>query len=606
MNSKIRVHVTEVLNTLRTLFRSVPLLWRAASVETAFLGVILLIQGLVPAFGIWLTKIIVDLVVGVTEGNAVGIPILGLIALWGMTLLVESAAGPLVFMLVGNLNEKLTAHINLLLMQKACSLPDLHTFENATFYNDLQLLQKQVSSRPVNLIIILVAIGRQLVTLGAVLFLLGTLDWWIPLIILLLAIPQAQIILHLQEATWNALLKRTPESRRMSYFSMLTLTDTYAKEVRLFNLGPYLMSQFRSAFTSLHTSMRQVRVKKAIWTYPVILLSIGGNIFAFWWVITNALAGRLSPGDVLLFVQALIQAQRSLLDILENFGFLYERILFFDKLFQFLAYQSPIPLKLTPLPMPKLTHSTICFNNVTFCYPDGTLALGNVTFEMRAGEKIALVGENGAGKSTIVKLLARFYDPTEGSILIDGIDLRDLDLIKWRQQLGAVFQDFSKYSLTVRENINLSNIAEIDNQHLMRVAAEHAGFDQVADRLSEKYETLLGKQFGGAELSGGQWQKLAVARAFARDAELLILDEPTASLDPRSEYELFLRFARLTDGKTTLFVTHRLGSIKMVDRIFVLKEGKLLETGSHSQLLNLGGEYASLYKMQAGLYDQNN
>ena len=594
------------LRILPILYRSLPLLWGAAPLETTLLALLLFVQGLVPAFSIWLIKIVVDEVMVIAEGGTGSFPIMGLVALWGAALLVEAIIGPWVLWLVGNLNEKLTAHINLILMRKANSLPDLYAFENVEFYNDLQLLQKQAASRPVNLVVILVSASRQLVTVSAMLLLMGSLSWWLPFLILVVAVPQARVMLELQGATWKTLIKRSSDSRQMDYLTSISLSDTYAKEVRLFNVGPYLIEKFSTTFDSLHQAMRKVRTKKVLGALPVLCLSISGNLFVFWWVVSQALVGQLTAGDVLLLIQALAQLQCNLLDFIENIGFLYEKILFFDKLLLFIAYKSPMLLKEPPQAVPP-SPTSLTFKNVSFRYPDGKLALENVSFEIRAGEKVALVGENGAGKSTIVKLLARFYDPTEGEILIDGINLRELDLSAWRNKIAAVFQDFGKYHFTVNENITLYNFDTEKACQKVHFAAKQAGFDEVAEYLPQKYETQLGKQFDGAELSGGQWQKLALARAFIRqEAQILILDEPTAALDPRSEYNLFLRFAQLTEGKMALMVTHRLASIQMVDRIIVLEKGQVVEDGTHAELLSQGGEYASLYQMQSELYKSEN
>ncbi len=604
MISKLKEQLNNI-NVFRVLFRSLPILWKAAPLETFALSVLLLIQGLVPVLLVWLTKVAVDSVVALAGGESPSIQVFWLVVLWGGALFFESIIGPGIFMLVGNLNEKLTAHINILLMEKANKLPGLYEFEDQAFYDDLKILQKQASSRPVNLIIILVAAGRQFITLIGMLFLLSTLSWWVPLLILIFVIPQANVYLKLQGATWKALVRRSPESRRMDYYNSIMLTDIYAKEVRIFNLGSYFVDQFQSVFTTLHSTMRGVRKEQTLRALPAVLFSVFGNIFVFGWTINRAMSGALSAGDVLLLFQSLAIIQRNLTDLFENFGFLYEKILFFEKLHQFLEHKSILKIYPQPNKQSVTLQKSIIFKNVTFSYPDGTLALDNVSFKIHAGEKIALVGENGAGKSTIIKLLCRFYDPTDGSILIDGIDLRELDLSAWRRQMNAVFQDFGKYHLTVSENINLGNIDDICNEKNMLLAAEKAGFAEVAKNLPDQYETMLGKQFGGTDLSGGQWQKLAIARAFAGDSEVLILDEPTASLDPRSEHELFMRFAELADGKTTVMVTHRLASVQMADRILVIKHGKLVENGTHEEMISLDGEYTTLYKMQVELFASN-
>lgn len=581
--------------------RSLPLVWSAAPVDVSLLGGLLLIQGIVPALSVWLSKLALDSVIKSVNVGKEALPIVLIVLLWGVALLLESALSPWILALTGNLNEKLTAHITLLLMQKASSLPDLATFENATLYNNLQILEKQASSRPVNLVVILVTASRQFISLLSMLILLATLGWWIPLLILTVALPQTKITIDLQAIAWRALINQSYETRRMKYFSTLTMTDLYAKEIRLFDFGSYLIEQFNQVFQKFYHTMQRLRMRQAAQVLPMILIGIAGNTFVFWWTVSHAVNGYLTPGDVILFVQALLQTQSYLQGFIENIGFLQEKILFFEKLLQFLAFESPMQLKTSTLEVSKAPQ-LITFQNVTFAYSDGYVALKNVNLSIKLGEKIAIVGENGAGKTTLVKLLARFYDPTEGKILIDGVDLRALDLKQWRTQIGAIFQDYGKYDLTVRENIALGHIANLNQTQAIKLAAEQASFAEVVEQLPQQYDTLLGKQFDGDELSGGQWQKLAIARAFFSEKPLLILDEPTAALDPRSERDVFKHFAALSAAKTALLITHRLGSLQMADRIIVLKNGQLIEQGSHEELVACNGEYASLYKTQADLY----
>ena len=586
----------------RIIGKSLPLIWSAAPGEVSFLGLILLVQGAIPAISIWLIKLVVDGVVAILDGAQSAEILLPLVVVWGVMFLIEAGLGPVQLMLMGNLNEKLTAHVNLILMDKASHIPDLEPFEDSQFYDDLQILQRYASSRPLNLVIILVTGTRQLLTAASMLILLATLGWWIPLLVALFIVPQSQIIVNLQAMAWRALLQKSEEVRRMQYYSKITLTDSFAKEVRLFNLGDYFQTKYKEAFHSLHDEMRGVRQQQVIRSMPMICLAIVVNLVIFAWVVYQAAAGQLSAGDVVLFIQSLAQMQRYVMDLLENIGFLYEKVLFFEKLHQFLAFESPLPLAANPVDVPE-TIETIEFNDVSFSYADGSPALHQVSFTLQPGERVALVGENGAGKTTIVKLLARFYDPTAGRILINDIDLKDLDLSAWRQRMGVIFQDFGRYHLSVNDNIAIGNIKHVDDSDVLKLASEKAGFDAVAAAMPDGYKTMLGKQFAGTELSGGQWQKLATARAFMPGKSLLVLDEPSAALDPRSEHELFKDFARLTRQRTTLLITHRLGSVCMADRILVLKAGELIEDGTHFDLLSANAEYAELYRMQRDMYD---
>ena len=374
--------------------------------------------------------------------------------------------------------------------------------------------------------------------------------------------------------------------------------------MRLFGLGSLFKERYQEAFDDKYRAMGKIRNKQA-WSLSIWeILSAGGNAIAFYRVVVQAVNKQITAGNVLLFIQALNSIQTSLQVLLSEVFNLQEALIFMERLYKFLDSKPTMDLSVSPKNIPNPIASAIVFDNVSFAYPDGRLALERVSFTLRACETLALVGENGAGKTTIIKLLARLYDPSGGRILVDGIDLKQLDLDRWRQQIAVVFQDFCHYSLTVGENIALGDLTAIDKLDQLKLAATKAGIADKIERLEHQYQTLLGKQFDGTELSGGEWQKIAIARAFIREqqAQLLVLDEPTAALDPRSEYEIYSRFSELVRGKTAILVTHRLASVSMCDRIIVLKAGKLIEQGTHETLLQQQKEYAYLWQMQAQAY----
>ncbi len=605
MNRKIREAIAVGTNYAGVFCRSVAVLWTAAPKETFYVTISFLLQGAIPAAGVWITKQVVDTVTAaLTQGRQVDSTTGGmLIAAWIAALLVESLLTPWDSLAQGNLNEKLTAHINLLLMRKADSFLDLTRFEDSRFYDQLQLIKQEAAYQPSYLLQLISAGGRELFTTLAMFVLLFPLGWWVPLLILIATLPQSYVSLKLREKSWELAAGKSPQARRMEYCTSVMLTDTYAKEVRLFGLGNFLIDRYKGAFNELHGEMRRFRSKEARWSTSLALLSAGGNAIAFYWIVQQAFSGNLSPGNVLLFVQSLAYIQRGLFTLIAVTVNLYEVLLNMRRLLDFLATKPSLILSLNPKPVPTQMQLGIQFDNVSFCYPDGRDALANISFSLRPGETVALVGENGAGKTTIVKLLTRLYDPTAGNIWIDGTDLKDLDLIAWRRQIAVAFQDFGRYSFSLAENIALGNLPALADLEKIKKASQQAGLDKLCEELPQGYQTLLGKQFDGTELSGGQWQKLALARAFMRDnAQILILDEPTAALDPRSEYEIYRRFASLTQGKTTLLITHRLASVRMADRILVLKDGHLIEQGNHDELLRQGGEYALLWGMQAEQY----
>lgn len=585
--------------------RALSFLWSAAPKETFFVTLFIVLQGLLPAASISISKLVVDRVAtSLTESRELGFFSIGiLVAGWVGALLLEVVLIPWVQALQGNLNDKLTAHLSLFLMNKANSFPDLSRFEDSKFYDELQILQQQLNYQPFKLLQSLAEGGRSFVTLSTMVVLLAPLGAWIPLLVIVAIIPQVIISLQYEMQIWLTLFEKSPQSRRMQYCTSVLLTDTYAKEVRLFQLGSFFVRQYLTAFRSLQLSMHRLRTQQALWASVLALMSTIGNGSAFYWVVRQAFRGRISPGSILLFLEALANLQRNLEEFLRMLLNLYETMLYMQQLFRFLDSKPPMQLCDPGAPVTNPMCSGLTFKNVHFYYPDHRLALTNVSFTISPGEIVALVGENGAGKTTLIKLLLRMYDPAQGEILVDGVDLKELNLEEWRQQIAGVFQDFGRYALTLGENIALGDLKTLEHPEKLKYAIQEAGIGPLVEKFAEKENTLLGKQFGGTELSGGEWQKLALARAFVRrGAQLLILDEPTAALDPRSEYEVYQRFIELAHGKTTLLVTHRLASVRMADRILVMKKGYLIETGTHEELLNCGGEYAALWNMQAKQY----
>jgi len=563
------------------------------------------LQGTIPAVSVWITKQVVDTVAAaLNQGRELGSGALGsLVTAWVGALLLGALLEPWVTAAQGNLYEKLTAQLNLLLMRKAEQLPDLSRFEDPCFYDELQYIQQQVVRQPLNILTALSFGGRGLLTVATMLWLLTPMGWWLPILILTTTLPQAYISLRLQRKVVEMTLGQSPQTRRMQYCASVMLTDTYAKEVRLFRLSPFLISRYLEAFQELYQAMCYLRGQQARWSASLAVVSTVGNAFAFFWVVQQAFQGLISPGSVLVLVQALSYIQQNLPVLIQTSTQLYEILLYMERLFCFLGSKPAMLVRFPGQPVPDPIRSGIAFDAVHFCYPDGRSALAGVSFTLHPGETVALVGENGAGKTTIVKLLARLYDPTAGTIWVDGKDLKHLELEAWRRQIAVVFQDFGRYAFTLGENIALGDLQALDDLEHLRLTEQRAGIAELVERLPEGYRTPLSKQFGGTELSGGEWQKLALARAFLREeAQILILDEPTAALDPKSQYEVYRRFTELARGKTTLLITHQLASVRMADRILVLKNRHLIEEGTHKELLRQGGEYAALWDIQAKQY----
>ena len=605
------------------LLRSLPLIWQAAPREITFLLFCTLVRGIVPGFSIWINKQIVDTVASGLNSRQLDNywSLVYLVFAWVAAILIISIQEPFIDAGFRNVTEKLSAYINLLILDKANSFRDLVHFEYARFYNEIQLIESEINRQPLNLIMFFGNGFQYILNLITMLALLFPLSWWIPLLVLSTSLPRVYFSCKIQWDVWKTMSKKTPQARRMKYYSSVLLTDTYAKEVRLFGLGSLFKQRYIEAFADKYRAMRKIRGKQAWNLSSWEILSAGGNAIAFYRVVVQALNNRITAGNVLLFTQALNQIQFSLQILFGEFYELQEALIFMERVFKLLDSKPTMDLTVSNKDIPSPIASGIVFDNVSFAYPDGRLALDRVSFTLKPDRTVALVGENGAGKTTIVKLLARLYDPSAGRILVDGIDLKQLDLARWRQQIAVVFQDFCHYSLTVGENIALGDLTAIDKSERLQLAAAKAGISNKIDRLEHQYQTLLGKQFDGTELSGGEWQKIAIARAFIREqrcdpaspsgarerasrqrSQLLVLDEPTAALDPRSEYEIYNRFSELVRGKTAILVTHRLASVSMCDLIIVLKTGKLIEIGTHRELLQQQGEYAHLWQIQAQAY----
>ncbi|GIW26267.1 ABC transporter ATP-binding protein [Meiothermus sp.] len=573
-------------------------IFRAAPGESALLLGLLALGGLVPVAVLGLTRLLVDSLAAALGGGSFTPALLWPLAGLALAFSLDFLLTPWVAYLQGSVNEKLTARVHVLLMEKVGRTPDLTPFEDPSFHDTLQVLRDQAPYQPLNLLVFLGNAFREGLTVAGVLLLLFTLAPFFPLLLLLATLPQALLTFRLQKGVWEALLFGAPEARRMRYFAEVLLTPEAAKEVRLFGLLPFFRGRYLEAFQSLYQTLRRARTRQALGASLLVLLSALFTALALFLGLRQALLGAGGLGSLVLLLQSVGSLQQNLYGLVQDGGMLYESLLYFERLEGFLATPSAVEEKASARPVASFTE--IRFEGVGFCYPDGRRALEGLSFTLRNGERLALVGENGAGKTTLVKLLLRFYDPTEGRILVDGVDLRELDLKAWRARIAAVFQDFGRYALTLKENILLSEPAGPHDPTRLEEAARAGGAWELVETLG--WEALLSRSFGGTELSLGQWQRVALARAFFRRAELLVLDEPTASLDPKEEAHLYGRFAELTRGKTVLLITHRLGSVQMADRILVLHQGRLVEEGTHAALLQRGGIYAELWQSQAGLY----
>ena len=488
------------------------------------------------------------------------------------------------------------------IMRHAATL-DLEQFENPDFHDKLQRARRQTVGR-VALLGQVLNMGQQLITLFSLLAALIAFNAWLLAILVVAIVPSFLGETHYAGIGYSFMFQWTQQRRELDYLRYIATDQAAAKEVKLFGLSGYFTDRFAQLSDDYVRENRRIAAHRAITGGVLTTLSTLAYYGAFAFIIVETVAGAITLGKLTFLVGSFQRSRGLIQSLLLGTAGLYEQSLFLKDLFDFLAMEPGVASMPGARQVPRPIASGFVFDDVGFRYPEQEKwAVRHVSFRIGAGERIALVGENGAGKTTLVKLLTRLYDPTEGRILLDGVDLREYDLESLRQTVGVIFQDFFRYDLTARENIAVGWIeAREDEARITDSARKSLAADVVAG-LEHGYAHVLGRRFdGGANLSGGEWQKVALARAYMRDAQILALDEPTAALDARAEYQVFQRFSELTAGRMAVLISHRFSTVRMADRILVLEDGAVLEDGSHDELLALGGRYAELFNLQAAGY----
>jgi len=600
------------LASLRAVFGEVPgtlrLVWTAdRGGAVAILG-LTAATALLPAAIAWVGKLIVDGVVASAGGAdpsardrvlwLVGLE-LGLMAVMLAVSRLSAYRRELLRASLGNL-------VNERILEKALAL-ELRHFEDSEVYDKMQNARREASSRPLSLAMQLVTIGQNTVTLVALSGLLWRLSPVSVLVVVAASVPAFLAEARLAGESFRLYTWRAPEGRRLNYLEWILTRDAHVKEVKLFGLGPLVLGRYRALFTRFFDEDRRLSRRRLLAGVAFGLVSLSAFYGMYALMAGRAAAAAITLGDLTLYIAVFRQGQGSVQAVLAAVGGMYEDALFMTNLFAFLAIPAggEQPRCLPARTVPRGAPHRIELDRVSFRYPGREVwALRDFSLTIEPGEKIGLVGENGAGKSTIVKLLLRLHDPTEGAIRYGGVDLRDLDPADLRGRIGAVFQDFVRYQFSAAENVGLGEPSHLEDRARIAAAVARAGADGVVAGLPLGFDTVLGGWFErGHELSAGQWQKLAVARAFMRDdAELLILDEPTASIDAEAEHELFERFRQLSADRTAIVISHRFSTVRLADRIAVLHGGRLEEMGSHKELLARDGRYAHLFRLQAQGY----
>ncbi|MGI8484919.1 MAG: ABC transporter ATP-binding protein, partial [Thermomicrobiales bacterium] len=586
--------------------RVLALVWATSRLLTSGLAGTSLLQSVLPAVQVWLAGRLIDEVVngfrsGGDDAHIRGVVILALIQL--AILVTSSLMQALSNTCQQLLQERLSIHVQLEIMTHANHL-DLADFEDATYYDQLQQAQNESSRRPVQMVSQVFGLMQSIITFSTMVALLTSLSWWIAAAALIAPIPA--FISQSRYGWWGfqVMRRQSPLRRSMSYLTTLMTTDQYAKEVKLFTLGDYFINRYRRVSDEYYEGIRTILVRRYLASFGWGSITTMASSGTFLYVAILAIRGQITLGALTVFTQAASQVQGAFQGILGGFQGIYENGLYLSTYYELLDKEPQISAPATPAPIRHPFRQGVEFRDVSYQYPGREeYALRNLSFTIDPGETVALVGRNGAGKSTIVKLLGRLYDPTEGQILIDGRDIREYDPAELRHEFGVMFQDYAAYQFSAAENIGVGNIDRMDDLAQVMDAADRAGASEVISKLPEGFQTTLGKWFeGGHQLSGGEWQKVALARAFMRNAQILILDEPTAALDARAEYELFSRIKELTTGRMALYISHRFSTARMADRIFLLEHGQLQEEGTHDELMLLDGQYAELFELQAASY----
>jgi len=566
--------------------------WLALS--TAFLR---LLRALLPLGMLWVSKLILDALVarnGPLAWKLVGIE-LGLAVAGDVLGRVNALTDSL-------LGDRFTNRVSIRLMEHANQL-DLASFEDPVFYDKLERARRQTSAR-LGLLAGLLNLCQDAVSLFSLSAGLLLFSPWLMLLLVAAVIPAFLGETHFTTLAYSVLYRWTPQRRELDYLRLLGASGQSAKEVKIFGLGGYLARRYASVSDRIYEENKQVATKRAMLGSALNLAATAGYYGAYAVVLARTLAGALSLGTFTFLTGSFYRSRGYIEKLLSGFNDISEQALFLRDLFDFFAMEPAIASKPDAIPAPRPIRQGFEFRKVGFIYRGSERpVLKNIDFRLHPGEKMALIGENGAGKTTLVKLLARLYDPTSGQVLLDGIDLREYSVEDLRRQIGVIFQDYMRYEMLAAENIGFGSIDGLEDRERIRAAGRKSLAHDIIERLPGGYDQMLGRRFeGGVDLSGGEWQKFALARAYMREAQLLILDEPTATLDARAEFKVFQRFAELTRERMAVLISHRFSTTRMADRILVLADGEIREQGTHDQLVALGGRYAELFELQAAGY----
>jgi ATP-binding cassette subfamily B protein len=593
----------ERISALRNVPAVLRIVWDSGRTVVVLGVVFRLLASLLPLGLLWITKLIIDILVRThATHQAVSARLWWLVAAEFSLAVFGSVLTRGIDFLDALLADKYTRHVSVLVLKHAAQL-DLAAYEDPVFYDRLERARVQATDR----LGMIQSIGRLVQQVSTTVSLSISIMLFSPWLLLMLVagvIPAFLGESHFAFLGYAKNFRQTPIRRQLDYLRVLGGSKEAAKELKLFGLAPFLTERFSRLSNQIYDEDVALARRRLEAGSFLSMIGTAGYYSAYVFVIWRTISGVLSIGELTFLAGAIQQASSNIQQIFSTVSSIADQALFLTDLIAFFEMRPAITSKPNALPAPRPILRGFEFRNVSFRYPGSPrLVLNGLNFHLHPDERVALIGENGEGKTTIVKLLTRLYDPVEGQVLLDGVDLREYNLEDLYREIGVIFQDFMRYEMTARENIAVGRIEQLDDLPLLSQSAQKSMADEVVGRLPRGYEQMLGRRFdGGVDLSGGEWQKVALARAYLRDAQILILDEPTAALDARSEYEVFQRFAELTAGKMALFISHRFSTVRMADRIVVLENGRIAEDGDHEKLTRLGGRYAEMFEMQAASY----
>jgi len=599
------------LGVFRYSRRALGLVWTTSRLLTVVLGVLTLLAGVLPAGMAWVGALIIDAVVHATavykqSGTAQLVPVFRLVALEALIVAVMAGAQRGISLCQSLLRAQLGQRVNVMILEKAITL-ELAQFEDSEFYDKLTRARREASSRPLSLVNRTFGLAQNLVSLVSYGVLLVQFSPWAVVVLVIAGLPSFIAETRFSGEAFTLFRWRSPDTRKQIYLETVLAREDNVKEVKLFGLGPLLLQRYRDIYHRLYAKDRSLAIRRDGWGFLLGLVGTAALYGAYAWIAATAVMSRITLGQMTMYLMLFRQGQSAVSAILSAIGGMYEDNLYLSTLYEYLetpARMSDVTAaeQVTSGPEPE---DGIRFQGVSFTYPGASEpALREIDLHIRPGESLALVGENGSGKTTLIKLLTRLYSPDEGRILLDGKDLKYWKEEALRQRIGVIFQDFARYQFLVGENIGVGDVRYFTEQDRWSEAAAKGMADSIIAGLPQGYETQLGKWFkGGQELSGGQWQKIALSRAFMRsEADILVLDEPTAAMDAAAEATIFEHFRKLTQNRIAILISHRFSTVRMASQIVVIENGRIIERGSHEDLMKLDGHYARLFSLQAAGY----